>query len=113
MPFLVQASTSFVLPASSESVVSFHVTSLCRFWNDPVDFVRLGGVQLGSVRQLIKVVALVEGTAKSGFPRGVIWLVHAFFIFPLEQSPRLEHSPNKPVSSFLHTKHTQNVGGEQ
>lgn len=67
------------------------LTFLFLLWHDPVDLVGLRDVQLGPVRHLLEVRALVQGAAQSCLPSGRLRFV-AFFELAFKNSPGLKQS---------------------
>lgn len=68
------------------------LTFLGALGDDAVDFVRIRDVQLASIHQFLKVVALVEGAAEPRLPGRRVWFVDALPELALKQRPGLKTS---------------------
>jgi len=89
-PTLLGVGQQHPVPMSFNGALTF----LLLLWHDPVHLVGLRDVQLGSVCHLLKVRALVQGTAQPCLPGGRLCFV-TFFEFAFENSPSLKQSKNE------------------
>lgn len=89
-PTLLGVGQQHPVPMSFNGALTF----LLLLWHDPVHLVGLRDVQLGSVCHLLKVRALVQGTAQPCLPGGWLCFV-TFFEFAFENSPSLKQSKNE------------------